>query len=72
MFKFADLRTEEEKEYFLALEDGYYYFNPVENSGVFPSHHLRSLAERLDELNKPWNEYVTSQLTGIPESTSTD
>jgi hypothetical protein len=38
--------------------DGYYYFWPS-NDGCWPSHIMRSIANKLDEINKKWNDEVT-------------
>ena len=37
--------------------DGYYYFWPS-NDGCWPSHIMRSIANKLDEINKPWNDQI--------------
>ena len=37
--------------------DGYYYFWPS-NDGCWPSHIMRSVANKLDEINKPWNDQI--------------
>lgn len=39
--------------------DGYFYFWPEDNNGAWASHNLRELADKLDELNKEWDEQVT-------------
>jgi hypothetical protein len=38
--------------------DGYYYFWPS-NDGCWPSYIMRSIANKLDDINKPWNDEVT-------------
>ena len=38
--------------------DGYFYFWPS-NDGCWPSHIMRSIANKLDDINKPWNDAVT-------------
>lgn len=38
--------------------DGYFYFWPS-NDGCWSSHIMRSIANKLDDINKPWNDEVT-------------
>ena len=42
--------------------DGYFYFWPEDNNRAWASHHLRELANKLDELNKQWNTQVEKEL----------
>lgn len=44
--------------------DGFYYFEPwwKEGSGCIASHILRALADKLDELNKDWSEFIEKNL----------
>jgi len=43
--------------------DGYLYFFPeIGRGGFWPSHMLRAIADKLDELNKPWNEEIGRML----------
>ena len=37
--------------------DGYFYFWPS-NDGCWPSHIMHSIANKLDEINKPWNDEI--------------
>ena len=37
--------------------DGYYYFWPS-NNGCWPAHVLRSIANKLDDINKKWNDEI--------------
>lgn len=41
--------------------DGYFYFWPEDNNGAWASHHLRELANKLDELNKKWDKQVEKE-----------
>lgn len=41
---------------FLMKEDGYYAFWPDHREGYWPAYMLRALADKLDELNKEWDE----------------
>lgn len=36
--------------------DGYFYFWPEDNNGAWSSYLLRQLADKIDEINKPWNQ----------------
>ena len=38
--------------------DGYFYFWPS-NAGCWPSYIMRSIANKLDDINKPRNDAVT-------------
>lgn len=43
--------------------DGYYVFESTMNSnGFWTSHSLRLVADKLDEVNKEWDEQVKQQL----------
>jgi hypothetical protein len=42
--------------------DGYFYFWPEDNNGAWSSYHLRELADKMDEINKQWDEQVEKQL----------
>lgn len=44
----------------LILEDGFYYFDPQPNLGVFSAHHLREIANKLDEMNEPWEKEIAN------------
>lgn len=40
--------------------DGFYYFLPnTNNGGLWQSHVLKAIAEKLDDLNKEWNEHIS-------------
>lgn len=43
---------------FLRKEDGYFDFWPDLKGGFWPSYMLRALADKLDELNKPWDDDI--------------
>lgn len=40
------------------LEDGYYYYWPVLRPGCWSSSMMREIADKLDELNEPWDKQV--------------
>lgn len=40
--------------------DGYYVFWPKNQGGFWESHHMRLIADFLDELNKAWDDEVKS------------
>jgi len=43
--------------------DGFYYFKRSNDStATWPSWALRQIADKLDELNKPWEEHVNETL----------
>ena len=41
--------------------DGYFYFWPS-NDGCWVSHILRSIADKLDEINKDWDNKIKEEL----------
>lgn len=41
----------------LTAEDGYRYYWPSGN-GMYAAHHLREIADRLDELNGDWDYQI--------------
>lgn len=45
--------------YFRLDIDGYYYFEDIPNSGNWSSYALRQIADKLDEINKPYDDKVT-------------
>mgnify|MGYP006267590761 CR=1 FL=1 len=42
--------------------DGYFYFWSEDSNGAWSSHHLREVANKLDELNKEWDKQVEKGL----------
>lgn len=38
--------------------DGYYYYWPTQRAGHWSAHVMRAIADKLDELNKPWNDKI--------------
>jgi hypothetical protein len=44
------------------MDDGYYEFWPDLRGGYIPVWALRSIADKLDELNKEWHEHVMTEL----------
>ena len=42
--------------------DGYYYFWSNNDSGCWGSYVLRMIADALDEINKPYNDYIKKNL----------
>ena len=42
--------------------DGFYYYDPPLHCGCFQSHTLREIADKLDEMNKVWNEQIEKEL----------
>ncbi len=43
--------------------DGYFYFWPEDNNGAWAANHLRDVADRLDEVNKDWNNQIIKELS---------
>jgi hypothetical protein len=43
---------------FIMDHDGYYYFYLTNEHGTWSAHSLREMASKLDEINKPWDDYV--------------
>lgn len=43
----------------IMCEDGYFNFFPdLSNGGYWPSHLLRFIADKIDEINAPWDKTV--------------
>lgn len=42
----------------ICLEDGSYYFDPVDKGGVWSGWILRQIADKLEEVNKPWEDLI--------------
>lgn len=56
---------------FIVMEDGYYHFWPDHSKGgCWSSHVLREIANKLDELNKPWDEEIQKYFRDNPPPTS--
>jgi len=43
--------------------DGFFYFWPEDRAGFWAEHLLRGIADKLAELNKPWAETITRELS---------
>lgn len=43
---------------FVCHEDGYYYYWPARRDGAMPGYVLRALADKLDEINKEWDDQI--------------
>lgn len=41
--------------------DGFYYYDPP-GHGSYAAHTLREIADKLDEMNKPWSEQIEREL----------
>jgi uncharacterized protein (DUF2164 family) len=48
------------RDNFVQDVDGYYYYWPgkTDREGHYAAHHLREIAEALDEINKPWDDEI--------------
>lgn len=43
--------------------DGFYYYDPYPlGAGSYSAHTLREIADKLDELNKPWSDQIDREL----------
>ena len=47
---------------FIRDVDGYFYFWSENNLGAWPSHLLRDIADKLDEINQLWDEHIEKKL----------
>lgn len=47
------------------LDDGFHYFWPNELKGCLSSNNLRNIADRLDELNKPWSDEISGYFSQL-------
>jgi hypothetical protein len=69
-------KTEEYKERIISCirediiqdVDGYYYFWPSEGGGYFSEFVLRTIADHLEELNKPWDNEINQYFADLDES----
>ena len=48
--------------------DGFFYYAPPENGGVFSANFMRQMADKLDGMNKEWQEQITRDLRPNVES----
>lgn len=42
--------------------DGYFYYWPSIEKGAWSSYSMRMIADKMDELNKPWDDYIEKNL----------
>ena len=56
--KFVNINSDD----LIALENGYVYYWPTTNCGAYSSACLRSIADRLDELNEEWDDTIQSEV----------
>ena len=54
---------------FVKEVDGFFYFNLSNTSGIVSSNTLRAIADKMDELNKPWEEQIKKDESIISETT---
>jgi S-formylglutathione hydrolase FrmB len=47
---------------FVIQDDGYFGFYPDDLKGYWSSHALRLIADKLDETNTAWDEYINKNL----------
>lgn len=43
--------------------DGYFYYWPTDERGCWASYSMRWIADKLDELNRPWDEFIQQNLS---------
>jgi hypothetical protein len=41
-------------------DDGYYNFIPICSRGLYNTYSLKLIADKLDEINKPWDDQINS------------
>lgn len=41
-------------------EDGFFDFWPTDRDGCWAAYVLRAIADKLDELNKPWDDIISA------------
>ena len=51
----------------LSGADGFKYFSPGPTWGLFSSYHLRQIADKLDELNEPWQQEIERYFKEHPD-----
>ena len=51
--------------------DGYFYFWPV-NDGCWAAYILHSIANKLDEVNKKWDDHIHEHFTNKENSNEND
>lgn len=42
--------------------DGFFVYYPIQNGGCWESHVMRPIADKMDELNKPWQDQIDKDL----------
>lgn len=47
---------------FIQDVDGFYYYSANREGGLWSAHTMRMIADRLDKLNKPWDNYIAKNL----------
>ena len=52
--------------YLIVDVDGYFYFWPS-NEGCWSAHMMRTIANKLDEVNKKWDDQITEYFLNKPE-----
>ena len=53
---------------FLIMDvDGYFYFWPS-NEGCWSAHMMRTIANKLDEVNKKWDDHITEYFSNKENS----
>ena len=46
--------------------DGFFVYYPIQNGGAWESHVMRAIADKLDELNKPWQQQIDKHFNERP------
>lgn len=54
--------------YFRLDVDGYYYFEELPNGGYWSAHSLRYIADKLDEINKPYDDEVNQYFNNLKQN----
>lgn len=45
------------------LEDGCFYYQPLQLSGVFSAHTLQLISDKLKDLNVEWEKHLSENLS---------
>jgi hypothetical protein len=48
---------------FVMLEDGCFYYQPLQLSGVFSAYTLQLISDKLKELNVEWEKHLSENLS---------
>lgn len=52
---------------FIRDVDGFFYYDPFHEPGLWSEYHLRLIVDKLKELNAPWNEEIERYFKDLKE-----